>query len=105
MECLAHTARCRPAQHIHSSREEPGGRRGNARRVAIVFAQKWFQPLQRFFQLDKLWAGHVEAKTELRAIEQYFIHKHNTQMEHRRREPTLSKDLDLMNQDAPPRRS
>ena len=77
--------------------------RGNARRVAIVFAQKWFQPLKKFFQLDKLWAGRVEDKTELRAIEQFFMNKHDTRLEYRSREPTLSKDLDLMDESTPPR--
>ena len=77
--------------------------RGNARRVAIVFAQKWFQPLRKFFQLDKLWAGRVEDKAELRAIEQYFMNKHGTRLEYRSREPTLSKDLDLMDESVPPR--
>lgn len=77
--------------------------RGNARRVAIVFAQKWFQPLKKFFRLDKLWSGHVEDKTELHAIEQHFMDKHDTRIEHRSREPTLSKDLDLMDESTPPR--
>lgn len=77
--------------------------RGNARRVAIVFAQRWFQPLKKFFQLDKLWAGRVRDKAELRAIEQYFMNKHGTRLEFRSREPTLSKDLDLMDESTPPR--
>ena len=77
--------------------------RGNARRVTIVFAQRWFQPLKKFFQLDKLWVGSVEDKAELRAIEQYFMNKYDTRLKHRSREPTLSKDLDLMDEQTSPR--
>ena len=76
--------------------------RGGARRVAIVFAQQWFQPLKDFFRLDKLWTGVAE-KTELRAIEQYFMNKYETRVQNRSREPTLSRDLDLMDKTTPPR--
>jgi hypothetical protein len=68
--------------------------RGGARRVAIAFSQRCWQPISDHFEFRELWRGTCTAK-ELKAIEQVFIEKHDSLVARR---PTngIVKDVDLM---------
>lgn len=76
---------------------------GGARRVTIAFAQRWFQPVLKFFEFRELWRGECTPE-QARGIEQHFIDKHETRASKpRSREACTAHDTDLMEPDAVPR--
>ena len=76
---------------------------GGARRVAITFAQRWFQPVLNFFEFRELWRGECTSEHAL-GIEQHFIDKHGTKVSTpRSRESCVAHDVDLMQPGVTPR--
>ena len=65
------------------------------RRVAIALAQPNVQPIAEHFVLEELWTGAC-SPTEARAIEQFYMDKHDTRIPCRPREG-ITKDIDLIN--------
>ena len=72
-----------------------------ARRVVTAFAQSCLQPTANFFRFDPLWKGSC-SPTQLKAIEQHLMDKHDTRVYPR---PTngIVKDIDLFVEGVTPR--
>lgn len=75
---------------------------GGARRVAIAFAQRWFQPVLNFFEFRELWRGECTPEQAI-GVEQHFITKHDTKVARRSRDPCMAHDLELMEPDTVPK--
>lgn len=69
------------------------------RRVAIALSRKEVQPVLDFYELDVLWEGFCTS-SQLKAIEQIFMVKHDTRV-HPRPTNGVTKDIDLFDTDHP----
>ena len=88
--------------HTHNKLQRFGSHinlTSGCRRVAIALAQPNVQPVTQHFVLEELWSGAC-SPSEARAVEQFYMDKHNTRVVHR---PTngVTKDIDLINGASP----